>query len=1246
MEVHDVNVRVLYDFEYSTKDGRKIKITTGERLFLIAKTNSDWWHVIRSSERRPFYVPATYVQEIPKGEEKGVGKEKKEDRTNSKGPKVKKEIPSPDLGVVLSESGKEHQSLIQVIEEPIGFNMGYRNRSCSLEDKKMFSVKLSSDDRQRILKGKLGLTPLPKFAPPPEIDEDKDAEVDYVNLRKSEDDKGFIIDDDVVPDIKFPQHSRSVDVDLEVDGGPLQSEMPAAIDTIDEKRNKSPPQPAERSGYSFVSNPIKGEDATTTVSHEMDSLSPISQELPHSNSLEELALEIELKTNSLKSNAANTAANTGSLEKEKYILPSTSDNSVESNIDSAFDSSESIKEVTRIRVDDDDDNPISSPVPLQRKLRYVGSFKTKQEREKWARQHTSDIQESETGSWGPDNHRQKSAAVEIVKPTENITIINKMEEKLLQSSDSSTHLEPNNSNTKNVLSIMVNCEDTSAANFNVSNSFIESSRKTEEHLLQIQQNLGIAQEASARIEKYSPKQALRTLIDRDSGMNKPSLESMSDEKKSIGKYSVELRASSSLKDSLESVKCSNSEKGSTDSLLDIDKNLNNRKISTTSESVIHTDGEDVDGVNSDSETDSVILGLSRMQQNKTQEPHKRKTSLIRNRRVEACKTRSYLQQPPPSPTPSQKPTRTLSGSWNEFVTSDGRVFFYNTDTGERSWKPPRRRFNSNDDKKKEGNLTNVYSGSSSPLAESDEQLFQRSLENIPLPAGWKTRVDEESGLPCYINILTGAKWFSSSDSAGRVYYFEENSNESSWTLPELSYVTNINEFSLLQSLTSASTQPKPPDVPAERNYNRVSKSKSMICDDRKEDVPAPQPKPKNWPNLEHGVLRILREGTLNRTKITENGKRLRKNWSSCYVVLNDLYLMFFKDHKSFSAMKSATLKPEMCIDLSGMHIDRGDKFSNRKNVFIISPVLAMQILIQCDSSNGADEWLEAIQSAISNLPCQVDRCMRIPKMSKEHSKDDDADEGKKSRIGRSKSVKMKKEGSIEDLSLTSAERQTKIKAKLRKFFQRRPTVEALEKKGIYKDEPVFGCYLDCGNENPRVPYFVRHCIECIEKTEENMKTDGLYRASGNLSQVQKIRLQVDQHNWAVLDQEEDVHVLTGALKLYFRELKTPLIPTQYFNKAIKASTNHVRSAKISSFKDILKNLPSTNFDTLKFLLEHLRRVTNYQEFNRMHIPNLAIVFGPTLMRPEQESLNMAFDLMQQNLVIECLLMEFESIFAR
>lgn len=60
------------------------------------------------------------------------------------------------------------------------------------------------------------------------------------------------------------------------------------------------------------------------------------------------------------------------------------------------------------------------------------------------------------------------------------------------------------------------------------------------------------------------------------------------------------------------------------------------------------------------------------------------------------------------------------------------------------------------------------------------------------------------------------------------------------------------------------------------------------------------------------------------------------------------------------------------------------------------------------------------------------------------------------------------------------------------------------------DEAVFGCLLEnvSPNEAPRVPEFVQECIRCIESSEENMKTDGLYRASGNLSQVQKIRLQV------------------------------------------------------------------------------------------------------------------------------------------
>lgn len=47
---------------------------------------------------------------------------------------------------------------------------------------------------------------------------------------------------------------------------------------------------------------------------------------------------------------------------------------------------------------------------------------------------------------------------------------------------------------------------------------------------------------------------------------------------------------------------------------------------------------------------------------------------------------------------------------------------------------------------------------------------------------------------------------------------------------------------------------------------------------------------------------MLKEGTLNRTKITENGKKLRKNWAPAHVVLTELFLLFFKDVKTFEAM--------------------------------------------------------------------------------------------------------------------------------------------------------------------------------------------------------------------------------------------------------------------------------------------------------------------------------------------------------
>lgn len=56
------------------------------------------------------------------------------------------------------------------------------------------------------------------------------------------------------------------------------------------------------------------------------------------------------------------------------------------------------------------------------------------------------------------------------------------------------------------------------------------------------------------------------------------------------------------------------------------------------------------------------------------------------------------------------------------------------------------------------------------------------------------------------------------------------------------------------------------------------------------------------------------------------------------------------------------------------------------------------------------------------------------------------------------------------------------------------------------------------------------------------------------------------------------------------------------------------------------------------------RVIEHGEENRMTVQNVAIVFGPTLLKPEVESANFAAFMIYQNQIIEFILNEFESIF--
>ncbi|XP_022120751.2 uncharacterized protein LOC110997082 isoform X2 [Pieris rapae] len=460
----------------------------------------------------------------------------------------------------------------------------------------------------------------------------------------------------------------------------------------------------------------------------------------------------------------------------------------------------------------------------------------------------------------------------------------------------------------------------------------------------------------------------------------------------------------------------------------------------------------------------------------------------------------------------------------------------------------------------------------------------------------------------------------------------------------------------LQLPASSSGDSLDVEVREKPGYKKERKSRSMVAPKQKAQRP-----PMSSPRLMHIPIEatVLYECPVKRTKFSEGGKKSKKNWTDCYMILTPTALVFYKDQRTFYATKvpkpfNAPPSPtapraELVLPLLNAHILQCIQMHTRR--FTRSLVLTVehdQYLLQVESEEGAKKLLKCIQNVIYKLgpPALDDR----PSPQYQSSNTDLESLGRTPPVSRHATRSKQKTGgsSNEDLSDSTEVSTYKyhVRSKLKKFFAKRPAMEVLVKKGIYQDEPVFGRDLDevCPLTSPRVPEFVKACVREIESSEENMCTDGLYRASGNLSQVQKIRLEVDQNNFSVIENTTDIHVLTGSLKLFFRELKEPLIPCSMFQRVLDACSLRPRETRIKEFRDIVQALPQCNRDTLKFILEHLLKVTEYSERNRMHTANLAIVFGPTLLWTKDLE-RIAVDCIQQNNVVDILLNDYKEIFA-
>ncbi|XP_041645601.1 protein FAM13B-like isoform X2 [Cheilinus undulatus] len=148
---------------------------------------------------------------------------------------------------------------------------------------------------------------------------------------------------------------------------------------------------------------------------------------------------------------------------------------------------------------------------------------------------------------------------------------------------------------------------------------------------------------------------------------------------------------------------------------------------------------------------------------------------------------------------------------------------------------------------------------------------------------------------------------------------------------------------------------------------------------------------------------------------------------------------------------------------------------------------------------------------------------------------------------------------------------------------------------------VFGVALETLKEDGQmvcgIPLVLRDMVEFLDK---HVRT-------------RQMRHRWDQGERVDLEQEKDVPTVASLLKLFFRELPTPIVPEPQRKELIQTLTGCSDKEDMNQpLRENLNHLPDDNFIVLSYLIHFLSRVAAHSKSNHMPVENLATIFGPCL----------------------------------
>ncbi|XP_075017978.1 oligophrenin-1 [Calonectris borealis] len=177
--------------------------------------------------------------------------------------------------------------------------------------------------------------------------------------------------------------------------------------------------------------------------------------------------------------------------------------------------------------------------------------------------------------------------------------------------------------------------------------------------------------------------------------------------------------------------------------------------------------------------------------------------------------------------------------------------------------------------------------------------------------------------------------------------------------------------------------------------------------------------------------------------------------------------------------------------------------------------------------------------------------------------------------------------------------------------------------------------------------FVRKCINAVET--KGITTEGVYRTVGSNIQVQKLLnaffdpkcpgdVDLQSGDW-------DIKTITSSLKFYLRNLSEPVMTYKLHKELVLAAKSENLDYRLGAIHALVYKLPDKNREMLELLIQHLVNICEHSRENLMSPSNMGVIFGPTLMRAQEDTVAAMMNIKFQNIVVEILIEHFGKIYS-